>query len=341
VLAVRRDASQEEVRHAYHRLAKLWHPDRFMEAPPDLRERAERRTRALNAAYGVIGNPRRRAAYDERDNRVRVSYRPWPAQEGASMGSWGGDETATDSGDEGTGIFFGAIFAIIALMLFLAALNSGQVTIGRFIALGAGIFMSGVAFWCVTQGAALARLANRLVASTPPPRHDPQHAPTHPTTQRNTHAHAHAHRAPASNASPSARDHDASEGDTIADPQDEADARFEQLVDEAVSSIPTEFQTYMNNVVVRVKRDPSARDIAQLAIREHGLLLGLYHGVDLTRQHAPGAPMPEVITIFRRPIELYCHHDPDRIRDQVRRTVLHELAHHFGMDHEDMPDSIR
>jgi predicted Zn-dependent protease with MMP-like domain len=63
--------------------------------------------------------------------------------------------------------------------------------------------------------------------------------------------------------------------------------------------------------------------------------------VDVTRQGAAGAPQPEVITIYRRPIERYCRGDPDRIREQVRRTVLHELAHHFGIDHDAMPDWIR
>jgi predicted Zn-dependent protease with MMP-like domain len=50
---------------------------------------------------------------------------------------------------------------------------------------------------------------------------------------------------------------------------------------------------------------------------------------------------PEIITIYQRTIEAYCHGDPDRIREQVRHTVLHEVAHHFGIDHEEMPIWIR
>jgi predicted Zn-dependent protease with MMP-like domain len=50
---------------------------------------------------------------------------------------------------------------------------------------------------------------------------------------------------------------------------------------------------------------------------------------------------PEIITIYQRTIEAYCHEDPDRIREQVRHTVLHEVAHHFGIDHHEMPIWIR
>jgi predicted Zn-dependent protease with MMP-like domain len=69
-------------------------------------------------------------------------------------------------------------------------------------------------------------------------------------------------------------------------------------------------------------------------------LLGLYEGVPLTHQGARGHP-PEVITIFEHSIESYCHEDPDRIRYQVRATVFHELAHHFGMSHEAMPAWVK
>jgi len=50
---------------------------------------------------------------------------------------------------------------------------------------------------------------------------------------------------------------------------------------------------------------------------------------------------PEIITIYQHTIEAYCHGDPDRIREQVRHTVLHEVAHHFGIDHEEMPIWVR
>jgi predicted Zn-dependent protease with MMP-like domain len=92
--------------------------------------------------------------------------------------------------------------------------------------------------------------------------------------------------------------------------------------------------------VVLVQPEPTAEQLAGVGVREGGLLLGLYEGVALTQQRTGGAA-PESITIFQGPIERYCHGDAARIREQVRRTVLHELAHHFGIDHEEMPDWIR
>jgi len=115
---------------------------------------------------------------------------------------------------------------------------------------------------------------------------------------------------------------------------------FEQLVDEALADIPLEFHSYLENVVVRVKPDPSPEEIKRMKVRPCNLLLGLYEGMPLTYQGARGHP-PEVITIFQHSIEAYCHADPDRIRRQVRATVFHELAHHFGLSHEEMPAWVK
>jgi predicted Zn-dependent protease with MMP-like domain len=115
---------------------------------------------------------------------------------------------------------------------------------------------------------------------------------------------------------------------------------FEKLVDDALSDIPAEFEGYLENVVVQVKPDPSPEELRRMQVRPCNLLLGLYEGVPLIHQRASGHP-PEVITIFQHSIESYCHDDPDRIRHQVRATVFHELAHHFGMSHEEMPTWVK
>ena len=57
--------------------------------------------------------------------------------------------------------------------------------------------------------------------------------------------------------------------------------------------------------------------------------------------HSHVAAGPEVISIYRWPLERYCGDDPNRIRAQVLATVLHELAHHFGIDHDDMPEWVK
>ena len=112
---------------------------------------------------------------------------------------------------------------------------------------------------------------------------------------------------------------------------------FERLVEEALISIPAEFQERMENVMVLVEREPSPEVLQRTGTKEGYTLFGLYEGVPLTTQGHEGALRPEVITIFQEPIERYCYMDPDRIREQVRRTVLHEVAHHFGIEHDEMP----
>ena len=97
---------------------------------------------------------------------------------------------------------------------------------------------------------------------------------------------------------------------------------FEELVDDAIASLPDDLRTFMSNVVVVVEDEPPA-----------GLpLLGLYQGVPLTRRTTGYAAVPpDKISIYRGPLERLTGGDPDRLREQVRRVVVHEIAHHFGI----------
>jgi predicted Zn-dependent protease with MMP-like domain len=97
---------------------------------------------------------------------------------------------------------------------------------------------------------------------------------------------------------------------------------FEDLVDEAIASLPADLRGFMSNVAVVVEDEPPG-----------GLpLLGLYQGVPLTRRTtAYSGVAPDKITIYRGPLERMAGGDPDRLRSQVRRVVLHEIAHHFGI----------
>lgn len=98
--------------------------------------------------------------------------------------------------------------------------------------------------------------------------------------------------------------------------------RFEELVGDALDLIPDEFATAMDNVVVLVED----RD------REHPSLLGLYHGVALTERTSQyGGVLPDRITIYREAILDICDNEDDVV-EEVAITVVHEIAHHFGVD---------
>ncbi len=111
---------------------------------------------------------------------------------------------------------------------------------------------------------------------------------------------------------------------------------FERLVAEALDSLPEEFLERMENVEVIVEQWPSREDLeeAGLSARDKHGLLGLYHGVPLTHRGGFYASLPDRITIFQRPIEEQAGDDDDEIREQVRRTVIHEIAHYYGISDE-------
>ncbi|MFO8014686.1 MAG: metallopeptidase family protein [Phycisphaerae bacterium] len=121
--------------------------------------------------------------------------------------------------------------------------------------------------------------------------------------------------------------------------------RFQTLVDEAVASLPADLARRMENVDVVVAAAPSARLRREMGIRPGGTLLGAYRGVPQTRRtHAYGAVGPDQIVIFRGPVLAAARQAAEdgqggldeAIRGQVRRTVLHEIGHHFGLGEGDL-----
>ncbi len=104
---------------------------------------------------------------------------------------------------------------------------------------------------------------------------------------------------------------------------------FEALVGDALDSLPKELAERMVNVDVVVEQEPPAEALARLP-RGH-TLFGLYHGVPLTGRGNYDGVLPDKISIYKGPIERR-YRRPEAIREQVRRTVLHEIAHHFGID---------
>jgi predicted Zn-dependent protease with MMP-like domain len=113
---------------------------------------------------------------------------------------------------------------------------------------------------------------------------------------------------------------------------DEGAAAFDQLVSDALDELPEDIRNLMSNVAVTVEDEPP----------DGQPLLGLYQGVPWGRRGAyySGA-LPDKITIYRGPIERMTHGDPERLRAQVRRTVFHEIAHHFGISDQRLVDIDR
>jgi predicted Zn-dependent protease with MMP-like domain len=114
---------------------------------------------------------------------------------------------------------------------------------------------------------------------------------------------------------------------------------FEALVVEALDGLPEEIHAWLDNVAIVVADHPTPAHLRQGRVRRGGLLLGLYVGVPKTRRGITyGEVLPDKIVIFQRPIEMVCR-TAEEIREQVRRTVLHEIGHHFGMDEGDLREA--
>lgn len=97
--------------------------------------------------------------------------------------------------------------------------------------------------------------------------------------------------------------------------------RFEEMVVKALDELPEELGRLMRNVAVTVEHDAGPPG-----------LLGLYQGIPLTSRTSQYAGvLPDRITIYRRAICAVCHSE-EEVAIQVRRTVIHEVAHHFGID---------
>jgi predicted Zn-dependent protease with MMP-like domain len=112
---------------------------------------------------------------------------------------------------------------------------------------------------------------------------------------------------------------------------------FAELVEEALDSLPEQFLDRLENVQVDIEEWPSREDLeaAGLSPGDRRTLLGLYHGVPLTDRSASYyMSFPDHITIYQKPIEAMVGADEEKIKAQVRRTVVHEIAHYYGISDE-------
>ena len=111
-------------------------------------------------------------------------------------------------------------------------------------------------------------------------------------------------------------------------------AAFKALVAAALDDLPPEVGERLENVAVLVEARPDPDHLAELGYDPHESLLGLYEGINrLERGGGYHLVVPDRITLFWRPIlEEVASADPEKLRQEVRKTVVHEVAHHFGFD---------
>ena len=113
--------------------------------------------------------------------------------------------------------------------------------------------------------------------------------------------------------------------------------RFLRLVRRALAGLPPPFRERLSNVDIVVKRRPGLDDLREGGLDPGETLYGLYSGVPLTERSNYGFVLPDKITIFQQPLE-QDFPDETELMEEVRKTVLHEIAHHFGISDEKLAE---
>lgn len=115
--------------------------------------------------------------------------------------------------------------------------------------------------------------------------------------------------------------------------------RFAELVREALAELPPELHRYLQGLEVRVEEYPEAERMQEWGLKPPNYPFGMYEGPSLLEADDP-RDFPGTIVLFRRPLEEWCQNE-EELRDQIRRTVFHELAHRFGFADEGMLEELR
>ena len=107
--------------------------------------------------------------------------------------------------------------------------------------------------------------------------------------------------------------------------------QFERLVHKALSNIHSDIRNSIQNVDIVVDNVASMNQIAGTGIENEMELLGLYEGIPITERYGYDMVLPDKITLYQKPIESICDNQ-EQITEEISKTLIHEIAHHFGLD---------
>lgn len=104
------------------------------------------------------------------------------------------------------------------------------------------------------------------------------------------------------------------------------------MVSAGIDKIPPLYQKNLKNVAFIVEDEPTPEQAQKLGLRVHELLFGLYEGVPLPQRQGTTKLLPDKITLFKRPLAFVSADEAD-LEDRIARTIWHEVAHYYGLDH--------
>ncbi len=111
-----------------------------------------------------------------------------------------------------------------------------------------------------------------------------------------------------------------------------SDEDFQALINKALATLPKTHIDNLKNVAILFEDEPTPQQREELKLRCDQTLFGLYQGVPLARRQGAQPTLPDRITIFKNPILAFSHNESE-LKEQIRHTLWHEIAHYYGLDH--------
>ncbi|MBI5476274.1 MAG: metallopeptidase family protein [Ignavibacteriales bacterium] len=116
---------------------------------------------------------------------------------------------------------------------------------------------------------------------------------------------------------------------------------FEKIVESAFDLLPEKFYNELDNVSVVVEDYPADEIVRKMKLRSKRSLLGLYRGIPKTQRgtwYGMSAVVPDVISLYQKNIEAICN-DEEMLKEKIREVLIHEIAHYFGMNEEEIKNA--
>lgn len=111
-----------------------------------------------------------------------------------------------------------------------------------------------------------------------------------------------------------------------------SDEQFQELITEALATLPKEHVQHLQNVALLYEEEPTPKQREELRLHCNETLFGLYEGVPLSRRMGTDHMLPDRITLFKKPMTERAD-TLQQLKEQVRHTLWHEIAHYYGLDH--------
>jgi predicted Zn-dependent protease with MMP-like domain len=112
-----------------------------------------------------------------------------------------------------------------------------------------------------------------------------------------------------------------------------SDDEFQKLIDEALSELPGEHAKNIKNIAILYEDQPTPQQRQKLQLQGNQTLLGLYEGTPLPQRQGMTRLLPDKITLFKVPLSYHAS-TPEELKEQIKHTLWHEIAHYYGLDHD-------